>query len=114
MIRDNYEQTIRNDRRGRNMEIEIDEKYQTPAEYKKMIENMEKWSNMPDMRDLVAYSRTLAKKANGLLQGKINKQLIRNYIKIFFKVDCEHRQRDLIALYKEEIKEQEERLEEMT
>ena len=53
------------------MEIEIDEKYQTPAEYKKMIENMEKWANMPDMRDLVAYSRTLAKKANGLLQGKI-------------------------------------------
>ena len=72
MIRDNYEQTIRNDRRGRNLEIEIDEKYQTPAEYKKMIENMEKWSNMPDMRDLVAYSRTLAKKANGLLQGKIH------------------------------------------
>lgn len=71
MIRDNYEQVIRNDRRGRNMEIEIDEKYQTPAEYKKMIDNMEKWSSMPDMRDLVAYSRTLAKKANALLQGKI-------------------------------------------
>ena len=84
MIRDNYEQTIRNDRRGRNMEIEIDEKYQTPAEYKKMIENMEKWANMPDMRDLVAYSRTLAKKANGLLQGKI--RLIRNYILILSKL----------------------------
>ena len=83
MIRDNYEQTIRNDRRGRNLEIEIDEKYQTPVEYKKMIENMEKWSNMPDMRDLVAYSRTLAKKANGLLQGKI--RLIRNSILIFLK-----------------------------
>ena len=41
MIRDNYEQTIRNDRRGRNLEIEIDEKYQTPADYKKMIENLE-------------------------------------------------------------------------
>ena len=84
MIRDNYEQTIRNDRRGRNLEIEIDEKYQTPAEYKKMIENMEKWANMPDMRDLVAYSRTLAKKANGLLQGKI--RLIRNYILILLKL----------------------------
>ena len=84
MIRDNYEQTIRNDRRGRNLEIEIDEKYQTPAEYKKMIENMEKWANMPDMRDLVAYSRTLAKKANGLLQGKI--RLIRNSILILLKL----------------------------
>lgn len=84
MIRDNYEQTIRNDRRGRNLEIEIDEKYQTPAEYKKMIENMEKWANMPDMRDLVAYSRTLAKKANGLLQGKL--RLIRNSILILLKL----------------------------
>ena len=80
MIRDNYEQTIRNDRRGRNLEIEIDEKYQTPADYKKMIENLEKWSNMPDMRDLVAYSRTLAKKANSLLQGKIQTQLIIGFI----------------------------------
>ena len=40
----------------------------------------------------------------------INQKLYFN----IFKVDCEHRQRDLIALYKEEIKEQEEKLEEMT
>ena len=68
-IRDNYEQVKRNDKRGRALEIRLDEKYKTPAEYKKMLADFERWAQMPDMRDLVGHSRTLARKANELLTG---------------------------------------------
>ena len=69
-IRDNYEQVKRNDKRARHIEIQLDEKYKTPAEYKRMLEDLERWSKMPPMRDLAGYSRTLARKANELLTGK--------------------------------------------
>ena len=35
-----------------------------------MIENLIKWSKMPDMSDLVAESRIMAKKASDLFGGK--------------------------------------------
>ena len=96
-IRDNYEQTLRNDKRARHAEIEIDEKYKTPEEYKKMFKNLARWHNQPDMQQLVGMARKVARKANELL-----------------KVDCEERQRDLIQIYYDEIAQQEKQIDIMT
>lgn len=95
-VKDNYEQTLRNDKRARHLEITLDEKYRTPDEYKKMFKNLERWHTMPDMQALVGHTRKLARRANDLLQ-----------------VECEDRQRDLIKIYYQEIAKQEVELDKM-
>ena len=96
-VKDNYEQTLRNDKRARHLEITLDEKYRTPDEYKKMFKNLERWHTMPDMQALVGHTRKLARRAHDLLQ-----------------VECEDRQRDLIKIYYQEIAKQEIELDKMT
>lgn len=95
-VKDNYEQTLRNDKRARHLEIEIDEKYRTPEEYAKMFKDLERWHTMPDMQSLVGHSRKLARRANDLLL-----------------VECEDRQRNLINVYYDEIAKQEVQLDKM-
>jgi len=95
-VKDNYELTLRNDKRARHLEIEMDEKYRTPDEYAKMFKDLERWHTLPDMQTLVGHSRKLARRANDLLL-----------------VECEDRQRDLIKVYYDEIAKQEVQLDKM-